>query len=41
MLLDLKDPTKVLYRSKHPILEPEEDYENNGYKFFEIESIKT
>jgi predicted GH43/DUF377 family glycosyl hydrolase len=33
MLLDLKDPTKILHRSKSPILEPEEDYENNGYKW--------
>ena len=33
MLLDLKDPTKVLYRSNSPILEPEEDYENNGHKW--------
>jgi predicted GH43/DUF377 family glycosyl hydrolase len=33
LLLDLKDPTKVLYRSKSPILEPEEDYENNGHKW--------
>lgn len=32
MLLDLKDPTKVLYRAKEPVLEPSEDYENNGYK---------
>ena len=32
MLLDLNDPTKILYRSKSPILEPEEDYENNGNK---------
>ncbi len=32
MLLDLKNPTKVLYRSKLPILEPEEWYENEGYK---------
>jgi len=32
MLLDLNDPTKILYRAKEPILEPEEDYENNGYK---------
>jgi beta-1,2-mannobiose phosphorylase / 1,2-beta-oligomannan phosphorylase len=29
MLLDLKDPNKVLYRSKHPILEPDEWYENS------------
>lgn len=32
MLLDLKDPTKILCRSKAPVLEPEEHYENNGYK---------
>lgn len=32
MLLDLKDPTKILYRSAQPILEPEEWYENQGYK---------
>ncbi len=32
MLLDLNDPTKVLFRSKNPILEPTELYENNGYK---------
>jgi predicted GH43/DUF377 family glycosyl hydrolase len=32
IILDLKDPTKVLYRSKDPILEPEEWYENVGYK---------
>lgn len=30
MILDSKDPTKVLYRSKHPILSPDMDYENNG-----------
>ncbi len=29
MLLDLKDPTRVLYRSTYPILEPDEWYENN------------
>lgn len=29
MLLDLKDPSKVLYRAQHPILEPEEWYEND------------
>jgi len=33
LLLDLKDPTKVLYRSKEPILEPEEKYENEGHKW--------
>jgi predicted GH43/DUF377 family glycosyl hydrolase len=32
MLLDLDEPTKVIYRSKAPILIPEETYENNGYK---------
>ncbi|MDD5721231.1 MAG: hypothetical protein PHT16_02165 [Candidatus Pacebacteria bacterium] len=32
MILDMKDPTKVLYRSNQPILEPEEWYENEGYK---------
>jgi predicted GH43/DUF377 family glycosyl hydrolase len=32
MILDIKDPTKILYRSKQPILEPEEWYENEGYK---------
>lgn len=31
-LLDLKDPSKILYRSNSPILEPEEHYENNGHK---------
>ena len=33
LILDFKNPTKVLYRSAHPILEPEKDYENNGYKW--------
>jgi len=33
LLLDLKDPTKILYRSQSPILEPEEHYENNGHKW--------
>ncbi len=33
LILDLNDPTKVLYRSKNPILEPEETYENNGHKW--------
>ncbi len=32
MILDLKNPTKVLYRSKKPILEPEVFYENEGLK---------
>lgn len=30
MILDINDPTKVLYRSKHPILSPDVHYENNG-----------
>lgn len=30
LLLDLTDPTKVLYRSEDPILEPQEDYEMAG-----------
>ena len=32
MLLDLKDPTRVLFRSKKPILEPDVFYENEGHK---------
>lgn len=32
LLLDLKNPRKILFRSEKPILEPEEFYENNGYK---------
>ncbi len=32
MLLDLRDPAKILHRSPEPVLEPEEDYENNGFK---------
>ncbi|MFH1828445.1 MAG: hypothetical protein ABH824_04225 [Nanoarchaeota archaeon] len=32
MLLDLNDPTKILHRSPQPILEPDELYENNGFK---------
>ena len=32
MILDEKDPTKVLFRSNQPILEPDEWYENEGYK---------
>ena len=30
MILDLKDPTKVLYRAPQPILEPDMPYENDG-----------
>ena len=32
MLLDRKDPTRVLSRSEKPILEPEAWYENEGWK---------
>ena len=32
MILDKDDPTKVLYRSRTPILEPDFDYENHGFK---------
>jgi predicted GH43/DUF377 family glycosyl hydrolase len=32
MLLDINDPTKILYRSQAPILEPDFDYENSGFK---------
>lgn len=32
MLLDLKDPTKVLFRCDEPILQPTEEYENTGFK---------
>ncbi|HSW89375.1 MAG TPA: hypothetical protein VLH19_00715, partial [Patescibacteria group bacterium] len=32
MLLDLKDPTKVIARSQSPILEPDASYENEGFK---------
>ena len=29
LLLDLKDPEKILYRAQHPILEPDKWYEND------------
>jgi predicted GH43/DUF377 family glycosyl hydrolase len=32
MLLDLNDPTKIIYRSRTPVLEPDFYYENNGFK---------
>ena len=32
MILDLNDPTKILYRSQAPILEPNLAYENQGFK---------
>ena len=33
MLLDLNDPTKVIHRSTQPLIEPTENYENEGHKF--------
>jgi predicted GH43/DUF377 family glycosyl hydrolase len=30
MILDLKNPSKIICRSNHPILEPNQIYENNG-----------
>ena len=32
MILDYKNPTKVLCRSRQPILEPDKRYENEGFK---------
>jgi len=32
MMLDYNNPTKILYRSTHPILEPSQTYEWNGHK---------
>ncbi len=32
MILDSKEPTKILYRSRNSILEPNAIYENEGYK---------
>jgi len=32
LLLDLNDPTKIIHRSKEPVLEPNEFYENIGFK---------
>ncbi len=32
MILDHKDPTKILYKSSFPIIEPDKIYENEGYK---------
>ena len=32
MLLDLKDPCKIVSECKKPILEPDECYENEGWK---------
>jgi len=32
MLLDIHNPAKILCRSQEPVLEPEKDYESNGFK---------
>ena len=32
MLLSLTDPTRILYRAREPILEPDKWYENDGSK---------
>lgn len=32
MILDADNPTKILYRSRTPILEPDFEYENQGFK---------
>ena len=32
MMLDRDNPSKVLYRTHEPIIEPNEHYENNGFK---------
>jgi predicted GH43/DUF377 family glycosyl hydrolase len=31
-LLDAKDPTKILYRTHDPLLEPKTPYEKNGHR---------
>ncbi len=32
MIVDKNDPTEILYRSNTPLLEPDMDYENEGFK---------
>ena len=32
MILDAENPTKILYRSPVPLLAPDEEYENSGFK---------
>jgi beta-1,2-mannobiose phosphorylase / 1,2-beta-oligomannan phosphorylase len=31
LLLDLNDPSRIVYQGEHPILEPSESYETNGF----------
>ncbi|MFA5986586.1 MAG: hypothetical protein WC819_04550 [Parcubacteria group bacterium] len=33
LILDYQDPTKILFRTREPILEPQEPYENDGHKW--------
>jgi len=39
LLFDLNDPSKLIYRSKNPILEPIEDYEKEGFEKYGKKSI--
>lgn len=32
MILDYKNPSKIIFKSPYPIIEPEKEYENNGFK---------
>lgn len=32
MILDYKDPTKILYKSTFPVIEPDKNYETEGFK---------
>jgi predicted GH43/DUF377 family glycosyl hydrolase len=32
MILDYKNPEKILYKLNYPVLEPQEEFENNGFK---------
>lgn len=32
MILDTRNPSKVLYRAKKPLIEPDQNYENEGFK---------
>ena len=32
MILDLNNPKKILYRGIEPVLEPDQSYENDGFK---------
>jgi len=32
MILDIKNPEKMIYKTKEPVLQPDKEYENNGFK---------